>query len=185
MVVNLKELFNISEGSNFNEMVINGLLAAIKDNQIEEFDYLRFKLSLKNLLDLGMDEKTAAKSALLTAETMGLTKDKLLQTTQHYRNVLNKERDKFVVALKNQIANNVDSKANVINSFKSKIEENKRKIDQLRMEQEQLDQLIDKTNVELEASKLKIDEVKYQFIETYDSLFKQIEDDSIFFNNIL
>ncbi len=185
MVLNLKELFKIDEDNRYNEKVINGLLSAIKENQIEEFDYLRFKLSLKNLMNLGMDYPTAAKSALLTAKTMGLTKEKLLQTTHHYKNVINKERDKFVIALKNQIANNVDSKSIEINNFKSKIEENKRKIEQLLKEQEQLDQLIELKNAELDAAKVKIEEVKIQFNETFDALYNQIEEDSTFFNNIL
>ena len=133
MTINLKDLFAVT--SEMNEKVLLKLLTAIKDGQQKDFDYLKFKQSYKSLCQMGMDESTAAKSAFLTASTMGLTKDKLLNTVQHYKNLLNKEKEQFAVALKNQIANNIDAKALEINRLQERTEENKRKIQQLMDEQ--------------------------------------------------
>ena len=76
MTLNLKELFSSTDDS--NEKVLMKLLAAIKDGQSDQFDYLKFKMSHQALLKMGMDESTAAKSAFLTASTMGITKENLL-----------------------------------------------------------------------------------------------------------
>lgn len=185
MLINLKELFDITPDENLNDKVINELLAALKSNQQSEFDYLKFKQSYKNLMALGMDDITAAKSAMLTAATMGLTKEKLLLTVRHYEAVLNKERDKFVQALKKQITNNIESKSEEINSFQERIESNNRKIQQLMKEQELLDQKIEGHKALLASSKQKIEDIKNQFTGTFDVLYKQIEDDHTLFNNIL
>ena len=72
MTINLKDLFAVT--SEMNEKVLLKLLTAIKDGQQKDFDYLKFKQSYKSLCQMGMDESTAAKSAFLTASTMGLTK---------------------------------------------------------------------------------------------------------------
>jgi hypothetical protein len=68
MTIDLKELFQIT--SEINAKVADKLLAALKSAFLTEFDYLKFKKSYMSLLDLGMDEMTAMKSAFMTAATM-------------------------------------------------------------------------------------------------------------------
>lgn len=183
MTINLKELFGTDES--MNDKVIMKLLTAIKDGQIKEFDYLKFKQSYKALCQLGMDEGTASKSAFLTASTMGLTKEKLLFTVQHYKNILNKEKEQFAVALKNQIASNIDAKALEINKFKEKIEDNQRKIQQMIAEKEVLEAEIVKLNQLMESSKTKIEETRDQFKLTFDKLYQEIEEDGRLYDQIL
>ncbi|HRO74292.1 MAG TPA: hypothetical protein PK611_11510, partial [Saprospiraceae bacterium] len=113
------------------------------------------------------------------------TKDKLMMTIQHYQNVLTKEREKFVVALRKQITNNVDSKLEDIRKYREKIEANKIKIQQLTDEQELIEKEINNIENALSSSKEKIEEIKNQFNTTFEVLFKQIEDDSTRFDNIL
>ncbi len=184
-VIDLRELFGLKDYDQLNERVIKELLTAIKNNQKEEFDYLRFKLSHKNLMDLGMDDTTAAKSAMLTAETMGMTKEKLLQTVQYYKTVLKKERENFALALKNQIAIQVDKKEAEIKAYQEKIAGNQRKIQQLMDEQKILEQKINETSASLQESKDKINDIKNQFNNTFDVLYKHIEEDNSLFDNIL
>ncbi len=183
MTINLKELFDTKDL--LNDKVVMKLLTAIKEGQIKEFDYLKFKQSYKALCQLGMDESTASKSAFLTASTMGLTKEKLLFTVQHYKNILNKEKEQFAVALKNQIATNIDAKALEINKFKEKIEDNQRKIQQMMAEKEILETEIININQLMEASKAKIEETRDQFKQTFDKLYSEIEEDSKLYDQIL
>ncbi|MCZ2101940.1 MAG: hypothetical protein LC107_10435 [Chitinophagales bacterium] len=185
MTIDLKALFDLSDDQGLNDKVIRELLVSIKDNQVEPFDYLKFKLSYKNLESLGMDNETAIKSAMLTAKTIGLTKEKLLQNVGHYKGVLNREREKFAVALKNQIALQVDKKQEDIQTYKDKIEGNQRKIQQLMEEQRVLEQRILETESSLKASKEKIEEIKDQFNGSFNALYKHIEEDSRLFDNIL
>lgn len=183
MTINLKDLFAVS--SEMNEKVLLKLLTAIKDGQQKDFDYLKFKQSYKSLCQMGMDESTAAKSAFLTASTMGLTKDKLLNTVQHYKNLLNKEKEQFAVALKNQIANNIDAKALEINRLQERTEENKRKIQQLMDEQIIIESEIAKLRESAELSKSKIEDTRDQFKNTFDILYAEIEEDGSLYDRIL
>ena len=183
MTINLKDLFAVT--SEMNEKVLLKLLTAIKDGQQKDFDYLKFKQSYKSLCQMGMDESTAAKSAFLTASTMGLTKDKLLNTVQHYKNLLNKEKEQFAVALKNQIANNIDAKSLEINRLQERTEENKRKIQQLMDEQIIIESEIAKLRESTELSKSKIEDTRDQFKNTFDILYAEIEEDGSLYDRIL
>ncbi len=183
MTINLKELFDIK--SEMNEKVLLKLLTAVKDGQQKDFDYLKFKQSYKSLCQMGMDESTAAKSAFLTASTMGLTKDKLMNTVQHYKNLLNKEKEQFAVALKNQIANNIDAKSLEINRLQERTEENKRKIQQLMDEQVIIESEIAKLRESAEISKSKIEDTRDQFKNTFDILYAEIEEDGNLYDRIL
>lgn len=183
MTINLKELFTVSE--QMNDKVLMKLLNAIKDGQQKDFDYLKFKQSYKALCQLGMDETTAAKSAFLTASTMGLTKDKLMLTVQHYKNILSKEKEQFAQALKNQIANNIDAKTMEVKRLEEKIEENNRKITQLQKEQSIIEHEILKLRETADASKVKIEDTRDQFKATFDILYTEVEEDGILYDRIL
>ena len=183
MTINLKDLFVVSE--DMNDKVLLKLLTALKDGEQKEFDYLKFKQSYKSLCALGMDEGTAAKSAFLTASTIGLTKEKLLLTVQHYKNILNKERDQFAQALKNQITNNIDAKTMDIKRLHDKIDENNRKIIQMQKEQAIMEAEIQKMHESAELSKTKIEITRDQFKSTFDRLFQEIEEDGQLYDSIL
>lgn len=183
MTINLKDLFGVIEGA--NDKVLMKLLTAIKDGQQKDFDYLKFKQSYKALCQMGMDESTAAKSAFLTASTMGLTKEKLMLTVQHYKNILNREKEDFAVALKNQIANNIDAKSLEVNRLTERIEENKRKIKQLIAEQEIIEAEIIKLKESADTSRIKIEDTRDQFKFTFDKLYTEIEEDGHLYDRVL
>ncbi len=183
MTINLKDLFAVSD--EMNDKVVIKLLAALKDGQKADFDYLKFKLSYKSLCKMGMDESTAAKSAYLTASTMGLTKENLLQTVQHYKNILNKEKEQFALALKNQIANNIDSKIIEIKKMNDAIEANIRKMEQIEKEQVLIKSEIQKLEKNTESAKVKIEETRDKFKFTFDKLYGEVEEDTNLYQLIL
>lgn len=183
MTINLKDLFAVSDV--MNDKVLMKLLTAIKDGQQKEFDYIKFKQSYKGLIAMGMDESTAAKSAFITASTMGITKDKLMLTVQHYKNVLNKEKEQFALALKNQIATNIDAKSMEVKRLQERIEENKRKMAQLEKEQTIIATEIQSLEDSANSSRMKIEETRDNFKSTFDVLFKEIEEDGILYDRIL
>ncbi|MEZ4920023.1 MAG: hypothetical protein R2792_13045 [Saprospiraceae bacterium] len=73
---------------NTDEKSLTFLTQAIEKNNLPGFDYFEFKRAVSSLLQMDIDEATAYKSAFATAATMGLTKDKLLETASYYRNVV-------------------------------------------------------------------------------------------------
>lgn len=179
----LKDLFKISQ--ELNPKVVQKLLVAIKNNQTDEFDYLRFKQSFEALLGMGIDNQTAAKSAFITASTMGLTKDKLLKSIEFYKSVLNKEKDEFANALKYQISSNIDAKTLQLNALQKKIEEHQTKMEQLKKEIENMKTEIENTKNTIDDASQKINQTRINFKSTFDHLYEEIEKDAIFYNTII
>jgi predicted nucleic acid-binding Zn-ribbon protein len=107
------------------------LMKAMESNNMPGFDYIEYKQSLRALLSMNMDESTAFKSAFATASTMGLTKQKLLETATHYKQILQKEKGQFDVALKNRFQQRVGAK----------IEENKQHEGRLKQIEDQIKRL--------------------------------------------
>jgi hypothetical protein len=97
----LKAIFGNHHG--LDEKSIEYLTKALEKKNLPGLDYLEFKQSLGALLDMDMEETMAFKSAFATSATMGLTKEKLRKTAEHYKNVLTEEKEQFDAALEKQV----------------------------------------------------------------------------------
>jgi hypothetical protein len=183
MTINLKELFSLH--GELNERAYMSLLTAINEGQSADFDYLKFKASYKSLFEMGMDESTAAKSAFVTASTMGITKDKLLTSVQQYKNIMTREREKFAEALKHQIAQNIDAKTIEIQNLEKRAEDNLRKIEALKREEEIIKQEIQKLDTLRQEATDRINTTRDGFKSTFDLLYSEIEQDHKLYDNIL
>lgn len=183
MDIDLKEIFELPQDR--NEKVFLKLLEAIKNNAQKEMDYLRFKKSYLSLRKLGMDEVTAAKSALVTAETMGFTKDKLVQSVSYYQHVLKKEKEAFALALKNQITNNVEAKQVEIDKLKSLKLESIHKIEKLKEDLERIDEKVKDLEQTVGQTSTKIEETRRQFVTTINLFEKDLEKDTELFDRII
>jgi len=159
--------------------IVEKLLQAIEKNNLDGFDYLEYKKSLKALEKMPMDEATKYRSAFATASTMGVTLDKLLQTTNFYVGVLDKENEEFVSAFKNQFNDKVSGREREIAQFQSIIKEKSAQIkaltDEITKHQEQITGLKSK----IEESNAKITKTQNDFKQSYDHLKAQFEDDII------
>lgn len=110
------------------------LTQAIEKNNLPGFDYFEFKRAVAQLAEMNLDEATAYKSAFTTASTLGLTKDKLIETAGYYRNVVEKEKDAFAKALENQNITKVSARQQEIDRLRDQIERNKQEITRLQDE---------------------------------------------------
>jgi len=156
---------------------INVLLKAMEQNNLDGFDYLEYKQSLKSLKKMPMDEQTRYQSAFAMAQTMGATPAALLQTAQHYIDILNKEEQKFEEALTKQRLKKIGSKEQAIKkleeTIKVKAEQIKRLTQEINAHQKERDTL-KKT---IQESVIKVDSTKNNFIVSFDNLVKQIQGD--------
>lgn len=128
----MKEIFGETNG--LDERSLDFLAKALEQNNLPGFDFLEFKKSVSGLLKLGMDEPTAIKSVFTTASTMGLTKEKLVESIGYYRNIIEKERAAFDNALAAQTQSKVDSKKTESARLRDQIERNKAEIARLQDE---------------------------------------------------
>lgn len=179
----LKSLFNLSE--DLDEKIVYKLMTAIKQGASNDFDYLKFKHSYMSLIDMGMDESLAPKSAFVTAKTMGVTKESILNSIEHYIRILSKEKELFISALKNQVVNHLDGPGSKMEELKQRMEANKIKIAQLQKENELILVEIDKLLQTQDDNRQKIQATKDKFDKTYDAVLQQMQSDLQLYNTIL
>ncbi|WP_299218413.1 hypothetical protein [uncultured Aquimarina sp.] len=167
-----------SEGA-LDTKIVEKLLQAIEKNNLDGFDYLEYKKSLKALEKMPMDEATKYRSAFATASTMGVTLDKLLQTTNFYIGVLDKENEQFTGAFKNQFDSKVSGREREIAQFESIIKEKSEEIKRLTEEIAKHQQEISDLKAKVEESNSKINKTQNDFKVSYDHLKAQFEEDIV------
>ena len=175
MSKNLKTLFG--ENHMLDEKSVSFLTNALEKNNLPGFDYIEFKQSLASLAKLNMDEETAMKSSFATAATVGLTKDKLLETALHYKKIIDGERTKFGNAMQNQMKKSIDGKANEVETLKAQIIKHKEHIKQLEEQITKHQKTIDTADEQINGAKAKIDQAKEKFEFAHQSVRNQIEKD--------
>lgn len=153
------------------------LLKAIESNNMEGFDYLEFKNSLKSIEAVIPDEGMRYKSAYEMAKTMGLTKDKLLQSANHYINILTTEDKKFKDALANQKAKQIQGRADQLASVEKAIVDKQKMIESLTKEIEGAKSQLDAVRNEINDAVVKIDTTNQQFVASYNLVYGQIAED--------
>ncbi len=169
----LKLIFGTSHG--LDEKSVEFLTNALEKNNLPGFDYLEFKLSLGRLAQMNMGEETTYKSAYVTATTVGLTKEKLLATAQHYKQVLVKEQEQFDQALNNQLQKRVMGKKQEVEKLKGQIEAWKAQMENLQNQILKSQQTIDSADSAIQAEMKKIEATKEGFEFTHQSILNQID----------
>ena len=175
MSKNLKALFG--ENHLLDEKSVSFLTDALEKNNLPGFDYIEFKQSLAALAKMNMDEATAMKSAFATAATVGLTKEKLLETATHYKKILDGEKLKFDNAMQNQMTKNIAGKQKEVETLKIQIEKHKEHIQQLQKQIEKYQKTIDSADEKISAARTKIEQAKEKFEFAHQSVMNQIEKD--------
>ncbi len=175
MQKNLKDIFGEQPG--LDEKSIEFLTRALEKSNLPGFDYLEYKQSLGVLRQMNMDDATAFKSAYATASTMGLTKEKLLSSAQHYKNVLNKEKQQFDKALEKQMDQRVKSKQAEVERLKREIADYQKKINDLKAKIEKSQGIINEADATIQSQKSKIEATKDSFEAALSSILNQINKD--------
>ena len=171
----LKTIFGDHHG--LDDQSIGFLTGALSDSNLPGFDYLEFKQSLAALEAMDMAEETAIKSAFATAATVGLTKDKLLKTAEHYKKILSAEKKKFDQSLQKQIDQRIKGKATEVARLKKQVAEYEAKIAQLKAHIAKSQETIDKADEHINSAKEKIEATRDNFEHTLRSVVNQIDKD--------
>ncbi len=154
------------------------LLGAMEKNNIEGYDYLEFKKSLKNLAQVGnMDEGTRFQSAFAVAQPLGVSKAKLLETANFYLKILQDEEARFETALKNQRSKQIGSREEHIQKLGQSIEQKQKQIEQLQKEIAINQKEMDKIKSEISSSVTKVESTKSNFVASYNFIVSQIKGD--------
>ncbi|HMO38665.1 MAG TPA: hypothetical protein PKC76_07245 [Saprospiraceae bacterium] len=153
------------------------LFKAMQAHNLDGFDYLEFKKSLQSLQTVPMDEPTRYRSAFAMAQTMGATPEKLLQTAQHYLDVLQQEEQKFQMAAANQQEKLVGTREQEIRQIEAAIQTKTEQIEQLTRDIEQHRQQTATLRAEITEAAAKVDTTTRNFEASYQALAGRIGTD--------
>ncbi len=173
------------QGKDLDGKSAESLTNALVTNSLQGFDYLKFKKSYSSLMEMGMDQSMAIRSAFATASTLGITKDKLLNSANHYIQVLKREEGQFAAALKKQLSQRVNSKVDETEFLRTKIQEYEEKIAELTLQIDKLKAQIKTAEQQIHRSKDKIESTKQKFEDTYHNFIDQIQSDIELIQNYL
>ena len=168
-----------------SDRFVDMLFRAIEENNLEGFDYLEFKQSLQSLSKIEVDEAKRFQNAFAMASTMGLTKQKLFDSAQHYVNVLGKEEKKFAQAFVKQrdaqIKDREQKGVHLQRSIKSKEEQIKKLQEEIKKEKAQLSSVENDIN----EAMAKVEATKDGFYGSYNLVLDQIKADIEKMNSFL
>lgn len=165
------------EPGRVNQAFMDILFKAMQDNNMEGFDYLEYKKSLQSLQEMQMDEPTRYRSAFAMAKTMGAKPEKLIETAEHYLQVLRREEEKFARAVARQEDVAIDAKNREIADLQTSIQGKEQQIQQLQAEIAQEKEQIKTLQTEITDAQTKVETTKNNFIASYNSLAGQIAAD--------
>ena len=171
----MKNLFGNNHG--LDEKSVDFISKAIEKANLPGFDYVEFKQAVTNLATMNLEESMAFKSVFATAMTLGLTKDKLVETANHYKSVVQKEKEQFDVASQKQQDSKIGSNLKQVDDLRYKIGDNETKIKELQSEIDAARNKIRELDYEREQSHVKIEEAKTKFLFTHQSILNQIDKD--------
>ena len=173
-MVTTKSLF-AAEG--LDERSLEFLVSAIEKNNLPGFDYCEFKRAIVSLLQMKLDEPTAHKSAFATAATVGVTKEKLIETAAYYKNVVEKEREQFDKALENQNVTKITARREETKRLRDQIERHKADIARLQDEIAGYLNQIEQAEAAVKLEGEKLEKAKSAFEKTHQSVVLQIDKD--------
>lgn len=177
MQKNLKSFFK-AQGEHLDQKSVDFLIQSLEKNNLPGFDYIEFKQSLASLAQmLDLSEDMRYKSAFASAMAMGLTRDKLLNSAEHYKKILSSEKVQFDAALQKQIEQRVSAKRSEVEKLRKQIDEFQKKIKELEQKIQDTQSTISQQDDLIQAAMNKIETTKNGFESTMFSIMQEIDHD--------
>lgn len=156
---------------------VNSLLQAIENNNMEGFDYLEYKQSLKSLANMDMDEGTRFSSAFAMAKTMGANQKNLIDSAKFYVKILNEEKSKFVLAYEKQQEKQITSREDRLTTIGTSIKKKEEQIKKLQEEINGLKKEFEVKKKEINSAAAKVALTRDQFFAAHGKVIDQINAD--------
>lgn len=156
---------------------IKVLMQAMEAVNQPGFDYLEFKRSLQRLKEMDMSEALRYQSAFAAAQSMGVTRQALLDSATHYLQELDREELKFNKALREHRGKRVDEREGQLKQYDQQIAQREATIKRLREEMKQLREKQGELKTELGKSARKIAKTGADFAATHRVIADSIDKD--------
>jgi hypothetical protein len=157
--------------------IMGSLSKALEAANMEGFDYFEFTKILDQLSSAIPGEQMRYQAAFASAVAMGTSKQRLLETAEHYISTLKAESENFSVMVEEQMQTNVISKESAIISADTQIKEKSILIGQLTAEINELSNYKQNMVEEITLNKSKIIKIQSDFSSCLDMFVGKIKND--------
>ncbi len=166
-----------SKDTNLDHKSLELLTTVLVTSKQNGFDYLEMRIAIENLIAMKIDPITSLKSAFITGKTVGLTKERLIDTLIFYKNTIVKEKDEFEKVTENQQTQRIAKKLELINNLKLQIAEKKALISALEKEIQSSESEISALDFDIQKDLNVIDEAKLRFENAHESILNIMNQD--------
>lgn len=160
----------------------------LDEHDMEGFDYLEFRHSLKSMQNISGDEATCFQSIFATAQTLGASKKSLIQSVDYYRKVLKQEKSKFEETLaaqkhkrKETLDEQLEEERKALRKKREHIETLRREIDGHEERMEEISRMIAESDQRITTTRRAFEHTLLEFLERMEEdreKIKQYIDDS-------
>jgi FtsZ-binding cell division protein ZapB len=140
--------------------VLNEALSA---KALREYDYLKYMASVADLATVVADEKTRFSTAYLAVKSLGVTKAKLIETSNHYLAVVEEEHKSFLDTVAGQLKDKVEVNEASIATLEAKLKAKGDEIAKLQEEIASLKTQRDSLSDKVQTWRSKIETTKAAF----------------------
>jgi hypothetical protein len=163
-----------SAGS-FDQVIFDSLIKAIEDHNLPGEDYLEFLGALKAMENIPLDEKMKIQTVLATLSTKGLTAQKIKESAEYYKKVLQEEQKQFYVELNTQIEAQLKSKEKNIADIQKQNSAKSEQIAKLTQEINDNQKKVADFQSQIKDAETKIKMAEGNFNKTYSYIVTQID----------
>lgn len=152
------------------------LLQSLQDNKLAGFDYLKFVAALEEMKEIGGTEEARLKMTFITAKQLGVDKTKLIESANHYLEVLKKDAVDFSSNLADKQAKNIGVNEKRLEDVEKATNNHRETITTLNAEIEKLQQEKYALTVQIADERARLENKKSAFEYTHTSLTNEIKD---------
>jgi hypothetical protein len=163
-----------TEPGKISDKLMEVLQRAMEEKNLPGLDYLEYRQSLNSLSKMPLEEGVRYQSAFAMAQAMGATPQKLVESANHYLDVLKGEEAKFGDALRKQQTEQIGAREDSLKKLEAALQEKADQIKKLTQEMEQHRQKMEQLEQEIGDAATKLENPKRNFSTTYANLYEQI-----------
>lgn len=160
-----------------DEAISSNFVKALEKANLPGYDYFEFAKTVEALRPTLPAEQTLFQTAFASAVVMSVSKDKLLETAQHYLSVLDAKAQEFNQVVQQRTADTVTKREKDIADSDAAIKAKAEQIQKLTEEMNVLTTQKTATANEISENRMKIEQVQINFMATFDIFANKIKGD--------
>jgi hypothetical protein len=167
----------IITSASVNDDMAKVLNSAIEGASRGDFDYLKFRNALAALASAPLPEPQKFQTVYATASTMGLTKEKLVDSIDFYQGVIDKKKTEFADEVQAMLAQEVGTREKTKAQKEQEIADLQEKIRQAQASIAETQQEILTVTTEINEQNLRIQQTSSAFEATFAFVSGKLQED--------